>query len=221
MGGGSPFNIVSEALTLRNFTVKEMTKLYTQHTKQTGQIFPPPIIEQIYDYTQGQPWLVNAIAKETVVKILNNDFSQPIKPAHVEQAVKTLIFQRYTHIDSLMERLKEKRVQRIVEPVILGQSKGYSVFDDDYQFVLDLGLLHLVDKKLQPANPIYGEIIIRTLSSRAQMEMEKRDYPKAAPAYLHHGKLDMKKLLSDFQQFWRENSVVGCNKTNTKKQSLT
>jgi hypothetical protein len=66
----------------------------------------------IHHNTQGQPWLVNAIAREIVVKILKNDFSQTINPKHVEQAVQTLIIRRDTHIDSLMERLKEKRVQK-------------------------------------------------------------------------------------------------------------
>jgi hypothetical protein len=127
LGSMSPFNeIVSEALPLRNFTIQEMAKLYAQHTEQTGHIFEPAIIEQIYYYTQGQPWLVNAIAKEIVVKILDGDFSQTINPGHVEQAVQTLIFRRDTHIDSLMKRLKEARVQRIVEPVILGKNQGYS-----------------------------------------------------------------------------------------------
>ncbi|OAD23144.1 hypothetical protein THIOM_001028 [Candidatus Thiomargarita nelsonii] len=71
-----------------------------------------------------------------------------------------------------MERLKEARVQRIIEPVIIGESKGYSVLDDDHQYVLDLGLLRHAEGHLVPANPIYGEVIIRTLSSRTQMETQ-------------------------------------------------
>jgi hypothetical protein len=103
-----------------------------------------------------------------------------------------------------MERLKEARVQRIVEPVILGENKGYSPLDDDYQYVLDLGLLREDEEKgLVPSNPIYGEVIIRTLTAGPQMELKKRHFPPAAPAYLVEGKLDMKRLLQDFQQFWR------------------
>ena len=103
---------------------------------------------------------------------------------------------RDTHIDSLMERLKEPRVQRIVEPVILGEAKGYDWLDDDYSSVLDLGLLRHADKRLVPANPIYGEVIIRALSSKTQMEMEESHYLPDAPAYLVGEKLDIKQLLS-------------------------
>ncbi len=207
LGSYSPFNIVSESLTRRNLTLEEIARLYSQHTEQTGQVFSPVVSKKIYDYTQGQPWLVNAIAREIVVKILHNDFSQTISSTQVEQAAQTLIMRRDTHIDSLMERLKEARVQRIIEPVILGEAKGYDLLDDDYAYVLDLGLLRHADKRLVPANPIYGEVIIRSLSSRSQMEMSEPDYPPTS-TYIVEGKLDMKRLLSDFQQFWRENSDI-------------
>lgn len=190
LGSYSPFNIVSESLTRRNLTLEEIARLYSQHTEQTGQVFSPVVSKKIYDYTQGQPWLVNAIAREIVVKILHNDFSQTISSTQVEQAAQTLIMRRDTHIDSLMERLKEARVQRIIEPVILGEAKGYDLLDDDYAYVLDLGLLRHADKRLVPANPIYGEVIIRSLSSRSQMEMSEPDYPPTS-TYIVEGKLDV------------------------------
>ncbi len=40
------------------------------------------------------------------------------------------------------------------------------------------------------------------------MTMDAADHPPFAPAYLKDGVLDMKKLLSDFQQFWRMNSEI-------------
>ncbi len=208
LGSASPFNIVSDSLTLRNFNAAEIAKLYAQHTEATGQVFSPAVIETVYENTQGQPWLVNAIAREIVVKMLNQDFSQPIQLEYVNQAIQTLIKRRDTHIDSLMERLKEARVQRILEPVILGESKRYDLLDDDYQYVLDLGLLRIVNNQLIPANPIYGEVIIRTLNFRSQQELEDISSLSDIPAYLQNGQLDMKQLLSDFQQFWRNNSDI-------------
>jgi hypothetical protein len=40
------------------------------------------------------------------------------------------------------------------------------------------------------------------------MAMDAADFPPHAPAYLEKDRLNMKKLLSDFQQFWRENSAI-------------
>ncbi|MCP4696456.1 MAG: ATP-binding protein, partial [Gammaproteobacteria bacterium] len=208
LGSASPFNISKVSKTLRNFNQEEVAELYAQHTGQTGQKFQPEAVETVCHYTQGQPWLVNAIADEAVEQILNQDFSRDISVACIEQAVEILIKRRDTHIDSLMERLKEKRVQRFVEPVITGDVSSYEILDDDYRYVLDLGLLREVEGCLLPANPIYGEVMIRILSYQAQITMEQRRYPPQAPFYLIDGKLDMKRLLGDFQQFWRENSEI-------------
>ncbi|HAI69770.1 MAG TPA: polyketide biosynthesis operon protein CyrO, partial [Gammaproteobacteria bacterium] len=210
LGSYSPFNIVKTSKTLRNFTHSEITQLYAQHTQDTGQAFSPEVIQTVYENTQGQPWLVNAIACEIVEKILEFDVSREILPRHVDQAVQTIILRRDTHIDSLMERLNEKRVQKIVEPLLLGDSQRYDLLDDDYQYVLDLGLLRETDKHIVPSNPIYGEVIIRTLSFRSQKELDEVSI--APPRYLAKGKLDMKVLLTDFQQFWRENSEIWVNR---------
>ena len=91
-------------------------------------------------------------------------------------------------------------MQRIVEPVILGNSQGYDWLDDDYQYVLDLGLLRQEDQQIVPSNPIYSEVIIRTLNSQSQMEMALQDFPPLAPAYLVDGQLNMK-ILPDYNGF--------------------
>jgi len=208
LGSASPFNIVTESLTLRNFTQDEVARLYAQHAAQTGQLFPPPVVAAIYDHTQGQPWLVNAVAREIVVKMLGSDYSRALTPDLVEQAVQALILSRPTHIDSLMERLKEARVQRIVEPVVMGKQQRYDLLDDDYRYVLDLGLLTETPAGLSPSNPIYAEVLLRTLTFRAQQELADLRLPAAAPAYLVDGKLDMRRLLGDFQAFWREHSEM-------------
>jgi len=70
LGSASPFNIVKTSKTLRNFTQDEIIKLCAQHAQATGQVFSQPVAVRIYHYTQGQPWLVNAIACEIVERIL-------------------------------------------------------------------------------------------------------------------------------------------------------
>lgn len=208
LGSTSPFNIVTEALTLRNFTRQEIADLYAQHTADTGQVFPEAVVDAAFEWTGGQPWLVNAIAREIVMKILESDISRPILPEYVEQAAQAIMLRRDTHIDSLLERLKEERVRRIVEPVIVGENTGFDFTDDDFQYVLDLGLLTREGGPLRPSNPIYADTMLRKLSSGPQMAMDTQDFPPLAPAYLEDGRLDMRRLLADFQTFWRENSAI-------------
>jgi hypothetical protein len=58
--GGSCFNIKERALILENFTKKQVSDLFHQHTRATGQQFDKKALDYIYELTQGQPWLVNA-----------------------------------------------------------------------------------------------------------------------------------------------------------------
>ena len=60
--GGSAFNIRSKSLRLGDFTRQEVLSLLAQHTEETGQVFTPEAAERVWTQTQGQPWLVNALA---------------------------------------------------------------------------------------------------------------------------------------------------------------
>jgi hypothetical protein len=217
LGSASPFNIVTEALTLQNFTQEEIEQLYAQHTEATGQIFSIDVIQKVYDYTQGQPWLVNAIAREIVVKMLENDPTRAVLAEHIGRAVETIIQRRDTHIDSLLERLKEERVQKIVEPVITGEDKVFSPLDDDLQYALDLGLLKKEQGRMKPSNPIYEEVIFRYLGMPVQDRMASRSY--SGDDYAEGEKLNMKKLLTDFQGFWREHSEIWIERFQYKESA--
>lgn len=59
--GGSAFNIKAKSLRLGNFNSEEVNRLYQQHNPETRQRFEPGVLEAIWDLTQGQPWLVNAL----------------------------------------------------------------------------------------------------------------------------------------------------------------
>ncbi len=204
LGSASPFNIITEALTLATFTEEDIRALYAQHTAATGQAFTDDAVATAFSLTRGQPWLVNALARECVEKIHAFRYSEPITAADMETAKETLIRARGTHVDSLMERLKEERVRRIVEPVIMGENRFFEDADNDLQYVLDLGLLREDRGVLAPANPMYSEIILRYLSSAEQKQFLSA-YP--SPFWLRpDGSLDMPLLMARFQEFWRENS---------------
>ena len=204
LGQISPFNIISEDMLLRNFTAEEVAALYAQHAEETGQKFAPDVLGKVMDFTGGQPWLVNALARECVEKIHVFRYDETVTADDVETAKETIIRRRDTHVDSLMERLREPRVRRVVEPVILGEQLGeVSVNDEDYRYVQDLGLLKEVNGALTPANRMYAEIIGRYLSRDEQTRMAQSILQ--TPWATADG-LDMPGLMAAFQAFWRENS---------------
>ncbi|NJL61567.1 MAG: hypothetical protein HC903_06745 [Methylacidiphilales bacterium] len=67
---------VVRSLTLRDFNAMEVARLYQQHTQDTGQIFTTEAIATAFDLTQGQPWLVNALAKEIVEEMVMDTMLQ-------------------------------------------------------------------------------------------------------------------------------------------------
>ncbi|MDR1120082.1 MAG: ATP-binding protein, partial [Dysgonamonadaceae bacterium] len=141
LGTASPFNIITRSLTLRNFTEEEVVTLYRQHTDETGQIFEDCAVKLAFNQTQGQPWLVNAIAREIIIEQLKKDFTKPISAEMVSEAIKTIILRRDVHIDQLLDKLKEERVRKVVEQVIIGEGANIETLSDDYNYVKDLGLI--------------------------------------------------------------------------------
>jgi hypothetical protein len=211
LGSVSPFNIVTKSFTLKNFTREEIAQLYRQHTDEAGQVFEEDAVELVWQQTQGQPWLVNAIAREVIVKALSWDYTQPVTAKLVEDAVQAIILRRDTHIDSLLERLKEERVRKVVEPIIMGED-FFDRQSDDFRYVLDLGLIASTRGRLAPANPIYSEVIARTLTYGMQETLMEDSQTYQVPHYMKSGRIDMDLLMRDFQQFWRENSDIWLTK---------
>ena len=200
IAGGSAFNIKARSLRLGDFTEDEVRALLGQHTAETGQRFAPEALAAIWDQTRGQPWLVNALAKEMCfeheeLRLLD----RPLAERDVFEARETLILRRETHLDQLADKLREPRVRRVIEPLLSGEDGHYS--DTDREYVRDLGLV-APDPPLRVANPIYGEVLPRELTWVLQDRM-----PLQTAGYVGaDGGLDMDKLLAAFQDFFRQNS---------------
>ena len=202
VSAASPFNIKAVSLLLSNFSEEEVRLLYQQHTEATGQQFTDAAIEHAYCLTQGQPWLVNALAQEACF-VLVTDRTQPITEEIINQAKDVLVLRRDTHIDSLMDKLNEPRVSPIIDAVISGGTIQ-EFNDDDIQYCKDLGLLSTADQRLEIANPIYKQIIPAALSTKFQraIVLNERSY------FGKTGFLDMTLLLERFTQFYRENAQI-------------
>ena len=205
--GGSAFNIKAESLRLGDFIQDEIAALYLQHTEETGQKFEDDAIELAWNLTQGQPWLVNALAYRACFKMkAGRDRSKPITAAMILEAKEAMIVDRVTHLDQLAYKLKEPRVQRVIEPMLKCIDLDKPPSETDTQYVLDLGLIRRGPNGYEVANPIYREVIPRELTYLAQANIESRIQP--AWYIRADGALDMTKLIGAFQEFYRENAEV-------------
>ena len=201
IAGGSAFNIRAESLRLGDFSQDEVFDLLAQHTSETGQTFTAEALETIWTQTQGQPWLVNALAYEACFKNkTGQDRSQPITDNAICDAREQLILRREIHLDQLADKLQEERVRRVVEPLLSG-SEDSDFSTRDLEYVRDLGLIAPNDP-LRIANPIYAEIVPRELTYAAQVGLNEDTawYVNA------DGSLNVVKLMTEFQTFFREHS---------------
>jgi hypothetical protein len=199
LGTSSPFNINAESMTLVPFTTAEVNELLEQHTTATGQRFEAEAVARIVELGSGHPWLTNAMADQIVRRDVE-DRHIAITAEHVDAAKETIILDRRTHIDSLMARLREERVRKIIIPMLTGDRTGQDTLHEDFLYVLGLGLIRHIGGRFAIANPIYREVIPRALSFDQQMQIinEPMWYVRK------DGSLDMGKLMVDWQEFWRE-----------------
>ena len=85
-----------------------------------------------------------------------------------------------------------------------GNPPDFDDYDDASRYCRDLGII-ATDRPIRFANPIYREIIVRILN--AQFTDGFDNDLVQTPWYLRpDGSLDMDKLLTEFQKFYRENA---------------
>ena len=160
----------------------------------------------IWEATEGQPWLVNALGYEVTIRMKENrDRSVRIIPEMIYRAQEQIIYRRDTHIDILIDKLKEPRVKRVIEPMLANSDEADDslIPTDDIQYVADMGLIKVErGKNRRIANAIYSEIIPRELTWSTQDGLTQQPQWYQNP----DNSINMEKLLLDFQQFFRQNA---------------
>ena len=213
--GGSAFNIKAESLRLGNFSKEDTKNLLLEHTKESGQKFEDEVFGYIFEQTDGQPWLVNALAYELTYKMKENrDRTVVLTKEMTEEAINRLILSRATHLDQLADKLDEERIRNVVLPLIL--NKEAKPNNDDIEYCIDLGLIKMSNKGLVISNEIYKEIIPRELTAYRQKDFVGR----FRPDWINDdGSLDTEDLLGKFTQFWRENSEISASQIKGYKEA--
>ncbi|MEA1911700.1 MAG: PD-(D/E)XK nuclease domain-containing protein, partial [Spirochaetota bacterium] len=202
--GGSAFNIKAESLRLGNFTKDDVKNLLLEHTRETGQVFEDEVASYLFDETDGQPWLVNAIAYELTFKMKENrDHEVVLTKVMTEIARNRVILSRATHLDQLADKLSEDRVRRVILPMLQNIESKHN--NDDKEYCIDLGLIKNSSRGLVIANNIYREIIPRELTNSRQDDFLMRFSPDWVS---DDGSMDTEILFNMFTQFWRENSEI-------------
>ena len=198
---GSPFNIVAKSLRLGDFSETEVRNLLGQHTEATGQRFTEEALAEVRRSTNGQPWLVNALAYGACFEDPEGiDRSREITPTLIGAARERLILEGPAHFGQIAHRLDEERVRKVLDPILAGVEGRPDFTGEDARYVNDLGLVTAPPVRI--ANPIYGEVIPRLLAHRAEVTM----HHDGTRFVRDDGGLEVPALLRAFQSFFRENA---------------
>ena len=203
--GGSAFNIKAKSLRMGNFSQQETVDLLQQHTIATGQVFEPGVLDELWQDSKGQPWLVNALAYQLTWEYRPaRDRSQPITLEQYKVARETLIYSRATHLDQLIDKLREPRVHSVISAMLSGDEENLNFNPHDVEYCIDLGLIQRATSgALTISNRIYQEVIPRELVWAVQSGITNQEQAWYIKPDRH---IDTPKLLAAFQQFFREHS---------------
>ncbi len=111
---GSPFN-VQRALHVPNLTSGEVTELFDQYQKESGQAIEPAVVQALYDATCGQPGLVGWFG-ELLTEKFNPDTKQPIVKSTWEDVYRLAVYKEWNNtVLNLIKKAKGDYRNRIVE----------------------------------------------------------------------------------------------------------
>ena len=202
---GSSFNIKEDSAQLSNFSRNDIAHLFAKRTAENGQQITPEALDYVYKQSNGQPWIVNSMFMRATMCILDQYSTETVNLGHIEQAREEMIMARETHLDALAIRLKEPRIRRVIQTIMIGETDvSINREDPDVMLATDLGLIKWdSDKGFSIANSVYEEILTRSLNLGYHDNMPS---PSSWRWQTPDGQLDMDALLREFQDFWRNHS---------------
>ena len=202
---GSPFNIKSDSASISNFQKEDIVHLFAQRSTENGQKITQEALDYVFEQSNGQPWIVNSLLARATMRILKQESVETVELKHIVDAREQMIQARETHLDALAERLKDPRIQSVVQLILTGDTgQNLDLNNPAVTLAMDLGLVKWdLDRGFTIANPIYEDILTRTLNSVYFIQVPS---PSSWRWQTPDERLDMDALLQEFQDFWRNHS---------------
>jgi len=204
----SPFNIADQ-IDIPYFTFEETKDLLAQHTRETGQMFLPEVIQEIYDNTAGQPGLVNALARDLVEKRCPG-----VPEIGLEPFYQTLDAFMRVYVDKNISNVvnKARQYPEIMMQILFDGPINFTTYDERLSYLRVNGVI--VDHAGQCAVPvpIYKKCLYQAfkplLNGNEEMRHFKDPFMDEAVFLDHSGFLDMCRLLDRYALYISERGGV-------------
>ena len=202
----SPFNIQDE-FHLPNFSLEQVTALFSQYTQEVGQPFTPEVIASIHKQTAGQPFLVNRFA-QILTEELDVPKTETLTMAHFAKAHAQLLEENNTNLTHLVTNLRrDRRFETLLMQITaLEEGVPFNIRDERISELATYGVIVKgVDNLCEILNPIYLYCIIQTfkpLINGLEHQYLSEDTDSGFRDYLiPTGHIDIVSLLDNFRDF--------------------
>ncbi|MCE7989849.1 MAG: ATP-binding protein [Caldilinea sp. CFX5] len=200
VSSASPFNVVDQ-LQLPYFTFAEVEGLIQQYVTESGQPFDAQVIKAIYDNTQGQPGLVNALCQH-LVTVVATDRSQPVRMADFYPTLKYFLTERFDkNILNIVQKAREKRAF-MLKLLFSETAIPFNIHDTEIAYLYTHGVIDNVDGYVQIAVPLYNKALITAL--RPPLNGEAQEYVSAYDnfrEYLTPNGLNIDAILTRYREY--------------------
>jgi hypothetical protein len=199
---GGPLGFLAESLPLPGFTVDGIASLYGQCEAERGKIFDPAAFREAYNWSEGHPWLVNALAKVALERLPCPNGDPPrVTKLSVQEAGVYLSNRRNRNVYQALKALREPSYKRVLRAIIGGLSLEEATEPGDARLALESGLVKWEKmNRLRLANRVYRQAIVRKLTQDFQRSLE----PGATDSFFKPGPPDPSAILLSFQGYMRQ-----------------
>lgn len=202
----SPFNIQDD-FSLPNFTLAQVRGLFAQYSAAVGQPISPEVIENIFQQTAGQPFLVNRLG-QMLTEEMKIPLAETITLDHFIVAHQQILRERNTHIMHLTTNIRQdKRFETLLLRIALREQPV--AFNLDNELISELATYGVLapdaDWNCRIQNPIYQYRIIQAFQP-AINGLEDEFLPEDTEAGFYDyvapdGRLNLRLLLANFRDF--------------------
>ena len=203
----SPWNVAADFKVDMNLQPKEIQGMLEDYVQERGvKMDIPAIVEKLFQLTSGYPFFVSNLCKITDEDILPQKSELTWTPEDIENATDLLVKSKYsnTNFDVLIKNLENnpELYELVFRVVIESESIDFNLFNP----TIHLGVLHGIfasDGKLRIHNQIYVEVISEYMSSKLVTSGHSVHSFGDGPYRLPADRLDMKKILTKFQEYMK------------------
>ena len=213
----SPWNIAAEFKMDMNFSEKQIAAMLTEYEadSQTGMDVDE-MAEEIYQYTDGYPYLVSRICRLLDERIPDihgfEGYGVAWTKEGIEEAVKMILKDKAPLFDSMIRQLDiYKDLRNILEDIIYrGKQISYSPDVKPIEMGVMFGFLKEENGRVVIANRIFEMRLLNMFITEEAVKSEAYRYGSLdRNQFVHDGKLDMDLVLTKFTEHF--NDIYGDN----------